>query len=70
MLRAYDIPDHLLNRGGENTIEIMVRDHMGPGGIYDGPIGITDRETASPIINKSKKDNRNSFQKFLDYWFD
>ncbi|GAB7087283.1 hypothetical protein JCM15579A_13870 [Marinifilum fragile] len=70
ILRAYDIPDHLLNRGGENTIEIMVRDHMGPGGIYDGPIGITDREMASPIINKSMKDNRNSFQKFLDYWFD
>ena len=70
ILRAYDIPDNLLNKGGENTIEIMVRDHTGPGGIYDGPIGITDRETASPIIDKSLKDNKSSFQKFLDYWFD
>jgi sialate O-acetylesterase len=70
ILRAYTIPDHLLNKGGENVIEIIVRDHTGPGGIYDGPIGIVDMDTAKPIIIKSLKDTRSSFQKLLDYWFD
>lgn len=70
ILRAYTIPDNLLNKGGENFIEIIVRDHTGPGGIYDGPIGIVDMETAKSIINKSLKDTRSSFQKLLDYWFD
>lgn len=70
ILRAYKIPNNLLNKGGENFIEIIVKDHGGPGGIYDGPIGIVDMDTAKPIINKSLKDSRSSFQKFLDYWFD
>ena len=70
ILRAYEIPNYLLNKGGENHIEIIVRDHGGPGGIYDGPIGITDIETAKPIITKSLKDSRSSFQKLLDSWFD
>jgi sialate O-acetylesterase len=70
VLRAYDIPNNLLNKGSENHIEIIVRDHTGLGGIYDGPIGITDSETAKPIINKSLKDRRSSFRKLLDYWFD
>lgn len=70
ILRAYEIPSGLLNEGDKNHIEIIVNDYLGPGGIYDGPIGIVDRNTAISIINKSQKDSRNSFQKLLDYWFD
>ncbi|WP_421919785.1 beta galactosidase jelly roll domain-containing protein [Marinifilum sp.] len=70
ILRAYEIPDKLLIKGHENYIEIIVRDHGGPGGIYNGPIGIIGKESAQKIRNKSIKDSRSPFQKFLDYWFD
>ena len=70
ILRAYDIPENLLVRGGENIIEIIVEDHGGPGGIYRGPIGIVDQQKALSIAKKSVQDTRNKFEKCIDYWFD
>lgn len=68
--RAYKIPNDLLNRNDRNEIEVIVTDHMGPGGIYRGPIGITNRERAEALLNREYKDNRSNVEKFFDYWFD
>lgn len=68
--RAYEIPDGLLNRSNGNEIEVIVTDHMGPGGIYRGPIGITNRDRAEALLQREYKDNRSNVQKFFDYWFD
>jgi hypothetical protein len=43
-LRAYTIPAGLLKPGTDNVIAIRVYDRGGPGGIYEGPIGIITRE--------------------------
>ena len=42
-LRGYLIPEDLLNRG-KNVIAVRVYDFGSPGGIYEGPIGITSQE--------------------------
>ncbi|MBD3225555.1 MAG: glycoside hydrolase [Caldithrix sp.] len=42
-LRAYYLPSHLLNRYGENTIAVRVFDGFINGGIYDIPVGITQK---------------------------
>lgn len=39
-LRAYFIPDGLLNKDGENVIAVRVYDGFRDGGIYEGPIGL------------------------------
>jgi hypothetical protein len=38
--RIYNLPQELLNRAGENTIEVLVEDMGNVGGIYEGIIGI------------------------------
>jgi sialate O-acetylesterase len=43
-LRAYTIPGGLLKLGADNVVAVRVYDGGGPGGIYEGPIGITTRE--------------------------
>lgn len=68
--RAYTIPSGVLNSNGTNVIEVMVIDQGGPGGIYKGPIGITDIELAEEMVKREYKDNRSNFEKFIDYWFD
>jgi hypothetical protein len=68
--RAYQIPKGVLKSSGMNVIEVTVTDHMGPGGIYGGPIGITDIDLAEEMVRREYKDNRSGFEKFFDYWFD
>ncbi|MPQ48024.1 glycoside hydrolase [Marinifilum sp. N1E240] len=70
LLRAYEIPENLIDRRGINRIEVIVEDHSGPGGIYKGTIGIVDGDVAMPIIKKGYKDTKSPFEKFIDYWFD
>ena len=43
-LRAYTIPTNILKRG-ENVITIRVQDIGNIGGIYEGPVGISTRES-------------------------
>jgi sialate O-acetylesterase len=43
-LRAYTMPAGTLNQGADNVIAVRVYDGGGPGGIYQGPIGIMTRE--------------------------
>ncbi|MGQ1909589.1 beta galactosidase jelly roll domain-containing protein [Marinifilum sp. RC60d5] len=69
-LRAYEIPDNLLKHNSINSIEVIVEDFSGPGGIYKGPIGIIGENEAMSISKKSFKDTRSPFQKLIDYWFD
>ncbi len=68
--RAYQIPKGVLKSSGTNVLEVMVIDHMGPGGIYRGPIGITDIYLAEEMVKREYKDNRSNLEKFFDYWFD
>ena len=41
--RAYDIPEHVLQDKGLNSIEVLVQDIGNVGGIYEGPVGITTK---------------------------
>jgi sialate O-acetylesterase len=43
-LRAYTIPGGLLKPGADNVIAVRVFDGGGPGGIYEGPVGIMTRD--------------------------
>ena len=45
--RAYKIPEGLLNESGINTLVVLVDDHGGMGGIYEGPIGLMTRDQYS-----------------------
>lgn len=42
--RAYSIPTSLLKQDGENTLAVRVLDVWMHGGIYDGPIGLVQRD--------------------------
>lgn len=42
--RAYKIPEGLLSKDGENTLVILVDDHGGMGGIYEGPVGLMTKD--------------------------
>lgn len=68
--RAYAIPLDVLNSRGTNIIEVMVIDQGGPGGMYKGPIGITNIELAEAMVKREYKDNRSNVEKFFDYWFE
>lgn len=39
-LRGYFIPPNVLKAGEENVLVVKVYDHLGEGGIYEGPIGL------------------------------
>ncbi len=43
-LRAYALPPSLLIRESENTIAVRVLDVWQHGGIYDGPIGLIQKD--------------------------
>jgi Glycosyl hydrolases family 2, sugar binding domain len=70
--RAYTIPTSVLKPGDDNVIAIRVYDGGGPGGIYEGPIGILTREHYKELKKKqSWQDNaengwRNIFDKIFD----
>ncbi len=68
--RVYPIRRGILQTNGINIIEVMVTDLTGPGGIYKGPIGITNVEIAEVMVKRNQKDNRTSLEKFFQYWFD
>jgi len=57
--RFYMIPPHLIRWGEANTIAVRVYDYQGPGGIYDGPIGLTTKES----FLKYRRNNKS-----LDHW--
>jgi hypothetical protein len=59
-LRAYPIPSGLLHPGKENILAVRVYDCWQTGGIYEGPVGIVDREQ----YRKYKKTHR-----FFNDWF-
>ena len=46
-LRAYSIPTSLLKTNGENTLAVRVLDVWMHGGIYDGPVGLIQRDRYS-----------------------
>lgn len=52
-LRAYAIPSSML-REGENTIAVRVLDVWLHGGIYDGPVGLIQRDHYKPPRSRSK----------------
>jgi sialate O-acetylesterase len=43
-LRAYSIPSDRLLTGSDNVVAVRVYDRFMHGGIWDGPIGLIDRE--------------------------
>jgi len=59
-MRAYTIPKNILNIDSENLVSVRIYDGNMWGGIYDGPIGITNRE----LFRKWQK-QKNSFWDFL-----
>jgi sialate O-acetylesterase len=44
LLRAYVLPPSLLKQDGENTVAVRVLDVWQHGGIYDGPIGLIQKD--------------------------
>ncbi|MBN2087966.1 hypothetical protein JW964_00045 [candidate division KSB1 bacterium] len=42
--RFYLVPSQLIHWNGPNTIAVRIHDACGPGGIYDGPIGLITNE--------------------------
>jgi sialate O-acetylesterase len=51
--RVYEIPQELIKRGANNTIEIVVEDMGNVGGIYDGGIiGITTKSNYDRYFDK------------------
>jgi sialate O-acetylesterase len=65
--RAYTISAGLLKSGTDNVIAVRVYDGGGPGGIYEGPIGIMTREQYKewrknrPWNERIKGDSKNIF---------
>jgi len=43
-LRAYNIPSGILKSSGENILAVRVYDGMKDGGIYEGPVGIIEKD--------------------------
>jgi hypothetical protein len=42
--RFYMIPPHLIRWNHANILTVRVYDYQGPGGIYDGPVGVTTKD--------------------------
>ena len=68
--RGYKIPDGLLNKTGENTLEVKVYDNFGFGGIYAGPVGIADEEGFRLVKNKQKEIPENTWYEIFKSIFD
>lgn len=65
--RGYEIPASLIVFGRENTLRVKVIDTGGPGGIYEGPIGITTPAKFEKLKNSQKpKDWWSDF--FENFW--
>ncbi len=67
--RAYKIPERLIKK--ENTISVAVHDQGGPGGIYQGPIGImTKKSYQFSHIHKEENKSKNVFIEILEEIFE
>ncbi|MCG8581146.1 MAG: beta galactosidase jelly roll domain-containing protein [Bacteroidales bacterium] len=55
-LRAYKIPQSLINTYGQNTIAVRVVDSGIDGGIYEGPVGIMTKEQFERFKKMVKKE--------------
>jgi hypothetical protein len=65
--RFYMIPPHLIRWNTKNLIAVRVYDYQGPGGIYDGPIGLTDKETYLKY-RRNRKPYENWLERLLRNW--
>ncbi|PWD98044.1 beta galactosidase jelly roll domain-containing protein [Marinilabilia rubra] len=50
--RAYEVPEGLLNVNGTNTLAVVVYDHRGEGGIYEGPVGFMTQDAYAYYLDK------------------
>jgi sialate O-acetylesterase len=66
-LRGYYIPDGVLKFGTENLISVRVYDGYNVGGIYEGPIGITDQNKYARFWRDQKR-NKNYRERDLWDW--
>ncbi len=55
-LRAYPIPEHLINRLGENVIAVRVYDGLFQGGIFSGPIGLAEASEFRAWRGRNKRE--------------
>lgn len=68
--RGYRIPKALLNKTDLNILEVKVYDNYGFGGIYAGPVGITDEAGFSILKSKQKEITDNSWYDFFKSIFE
>lgn len=50
--RAYEIPEGLLRAYSPNTLVVVVHDHRGQGGIYEGPVGLMTHDAYLYYVDK------------------
>jgi len=69
--RAYTIPNGLLKFGADNTIAVRVYDKYMHGGIYEGPVGLVNRERYMKWESKYGKAEKqmNPWGKWLESLF-
>ncbi|MBN1781414.1 beta galactosidase jelly roll domain-containing protein [bacterium] len=65
--RFYIVPPHLIQWDKSNTIAVRVFDYQGPGGIYDGPLGLTTKAVYLDY-QKNKKSFENIIEKIFRDW--
>jgi hypothetical protein len=69
--RAYKIPSGLLNEKGKNVVVVLVYDREGMGGIFEGPVGIMEKEQYELYVDQYEHYNfdgrYNSLWEFLYY---
>jgi sialate O-acetylesterase len=70
IFRGYEIPKGLLETSGRNTIEVIVYDSGGLGGIYEGPVGIATEDNFKKLRNKQEKSAENYWNEFFKMIFD
>ncbi|MGQ1890513.1 beta galactosidase jelly roll domain-containing protein [Thermophagus sp. OGC60D27] len=67
--RAYPIPEGLLNYSGKNTVVVLVDDHGGMGGIFEGPVGLMTEEQYQQYEDKYDTEVWFPFKKFVKSLF-
>ena len=67
--RAYPIPEGLLNFSGKNTVVVLVDDHGGMGGIFEGPVGLMTKKQYLQYEDKYETEVWFPFQKFIRLLF-
>jgi sialate O-acetylesterase len=67
--RAYKIPEGLLNTNGNNVIVVLVDDHGGMGGIFEGPVGLMTKEQYLIYEEKYESEEWFPFQNFIKSLF-